>query len=86
MQSMCSGVDDINEFESELEAPEKWARRFRMMKEAEGASSADESTPEIKADADEHSDGSKDASSEEGEDGSQGKSDSQVDGDGPSKK
>lgn len=44
------GVDDINEFESELEAPEKWARRFRMMKEAESAGSTDESSsPDIKA-------------------------------------
>ena len=32
-------MDDINEFESELEAPDKWKRRFRLMKQDDGASS-----------------------------------------------
>lgn len=36
-----AGLDDINEFEAELEAPEKWARRFRMMREAEEAPDED---------------------------------------------
>lgn len=30
-----AGLDDINEFEAELEAPDKWARRFRILRESE---------------------------------------------------
>ena len=33
MSTGFAGVDDVNEFESELEAPDKWKRRFRMMKQ-----------------------------------------------------
>lgn len=32
---LFAGVDDINEFEAELEAPDKWARRFRILRESE---------------------------------------------------
>jgi hypothetical protein len=38
--SLYSGLDDINEFEAELEAPDKWARRFRILRESEAASQA----------------------------------------------
>jgi hypothetical protein len=37
-ESLFSGLDDINEFEAELEAPDKWARRFRILRESEAAS------------------------------------------------
>ena len=43
MLCVCTGLDDINEFEAELEAPDKWARRFRILRESE-SSQRDESS------------------------------------------
>jgi hypothetical protein len=40
-----AGLDDINEFESELEATDKWKRRFRLMQEG-ASTSTDESGTE----------------------------------------
>lgn len=39
-----AGVDDINEFESELEAGPKWRRRFRIMNESSGSGSSESSS------------------------------------------
>ena len=33
-----AGLDDVNEFESELEAEDKWKRRFRILSESSGSS------------------------------------------------
>jgi hypothetical protein len=35
-----AGLDDVNEFESELEAEDKWKRRFRILQESSTSSSS----------------------------------------------
>jgi len=43
------GIDDVNEFESELEADDKWKRRFRLLRE-EGEKSSSESGDSLDSD------------------------------------
>lgn len=77
-----AGVDDINEFESELEAPEKWARRFRMMREAEGATDAtgESSTSETKAEGQSDADVKGQSSSNDEGDSTRGANDQPENG------
>ena len=61
----ASGLDDINEFEAELEAGDKWKRRFRLQREqtsdsqsstSESSASWDEEDEEALLDMDETAD------------------------------